>query len=91
MNTVSLTILLDQLLQIGFDAVTVRLQIRKAAAYRAEPLPEWASNLAGGLDERLRFFELLPDRYFDEQALRNREQARRLVDRTLADLSSLSH
>lgn len=91
MNSVTLTTLLDGLLQIGFDAVTVRLQIRKASAYRAEPLPEWASNLAGGLDERLRFFELIPERFLDGQAIRNREQARRLVDRALADLAALSH
>ena len=91
MQTTTLSSLLDDLLQIGFDATTVRLQIRKANGFGAEPLPAWTRNLASGLRDRLRLFDLLDESLLDDDARLRREQTRTLVDRTLSDLSSLSH
>ena len=91
MNTTTLSALLDDLLQIGFDATTVRLQIRKANGFGAEPLPAWAQNLASGLRDRLRLFDLLDESLLDDDARICIEQTRTIVDRTLSDLSSLSH
>lgn len=90
-TTTTLSSLLDDLLQIGFDAITVRLQVRKARNFGASPLPEWAMNLALGLRARLRLFDLLDDDLLDDDARLRREQTRTVVDRALSDLSSLSH